>query len=117
MLTLSTGWYVAASDETVELTDAIIDADPNDSEVPVVVPKSQFYYKPLDYAGKIAVLVMNSGTAAADMKLDFGKVPGAKSGAKYAVRDIWNHKDLGSMSSWSGSVESHDCAFFTITPA
>ena len=106
-----------ASEETVELSDAVIDADPNDDEVPVVVSKSQYYYKPLDYAGKTAVLIMNADEASATMKLDFSKVPGAKAGAKYTVRDIWNHKDLGSMTSWSGSIESHDCAFFTITPA
>jgi hypothetical protein len=31
------------------------------------------------------------------------------------VRDIWNHKDLGTASgSWSGPVGGHDAAFLVI---
>jgi hypothetical protein len=46
--------------------------------------------------------------------VDFSKVPGVTC-TSCPVRDIWNHKDLGTQSgSWSGPVDGHDAAFLVI---
>ena len=102
----------------VTLTDAAIDADPNDDLVPVEVAEGQFFYKPMsDDGSKTAVLAMNAGTATASMTIDFKDVPGIK-GEKFTVRDINAHKDLGTMTDkWTGEVESHDVAFLLLTAA
>ena len=57
---------------------------------------------------------MNSDTGAQTLEADFAKVPGLAC-TTCKVRDIWNHKDLGSFDGkWSGSVASHDAAFLVI---
>ena len=67
---------------------------------------------------KTAVLLMNHDEAAVDMPLTFSDVPGVTCDT-CAVRDIWNHKDLGvfSRSFTAKAVASHDAAFLVIVPA
>lgn len=104
--------------EKVTLTDAAIEADPNDELVPTVVGAGQYFYKPMSADGsKTAVLAMNAGTATASMTIDFKDVPGVK-GTKFTVRNLHTHKDLGSFTDkWTGQVEAHDVAFLTLTAA
>jgi len=108
----SGGVYESGS-ETVELTDAFIEANATLGEARVATAKYQKLAKPLP-GGKVAVLLMNSDTAAQTLEVDFSKVPGVTCTA-CPVRDIWNHKDLGTQQgSWSGPVDSHDAAFLVI---
>ena len=58
------------SETMVTLTDAVIDADPNDDEEPVVTASSQYFYKPLG-GGKTAVLLINTDSSAATLEVDF----------------------------------------------
>jgi hypothetical protein len=109
----SGGVYESAA-ETVELTDAFIEA--NLGEERVTAAKYQKLAKLLP-GGQVAVLLMNSDTAAQTLEVDFSKVPGVTCTSCH-VRDIWNHKDLGPVSgSWSGSVDGHDAAFLVISDA
>jgi hypothetical protein len=112
------GTQFKETEETVVLTDAAIDADPDDELVPVSVSAGQYFYKPMSTDGsKTAVLAMNAGAATASMEIDFSDVPGVK-GTKFTVRDINAHKDLGSFTGkWTGEVESHDVAFLLLTAA
>jgi len=85
---------------------------------PLVVPDAQYLYKPMnsDHT-EAAVLLMNHADATASLAMKFSEVPGLKC-TSCKVRDIWNHKDLGTFSNtFSQSVESHDAAFLMITPA
>ena len=105
------GGVYETSTHTVELTDAFIEASP--SEPRVTAAAYQKLYKPVG-GGKVAVLLMNSDTATHTMQANFSKVPGL-SCTSCPVRDIWNHKDLGTASgSWSGPVGGHDAAFLVI---
>merc|ERR1712217_965578 len=84
---------------------------------PTIAPSFQYLYKPLTADGtKTAVLLMNQGNAPVDLTLDFADVPGLKC-TTCKVRDIWNHKDLGSASGSfvAKNVGSHDCAFLIIS--
>ena len=110
------GTSFSKSEETVLLTDAAIDADPNDDLEPFAAPAAQSFYKPLsDDGSKTAVLLMNAGTASESMTVEFKDVPGLKC-TKCTVRDINAHKDLGSFTDkWTGPVEGHDVAFLVIT--
>ena len=110
------GTSFSKSEETVLLTDAAIDADPNDDLEPFAAPAAQSFYKPLsDDGSKTAVLLMNAGTASESMTVEFKDVPGLKC-TKCTVRDIHAHKDLGSFTDkWTGPVEGHDVAFLVIT--
>merc|ERR1712217_272276 len=82
---------------------------------PTVAASSQYFYKPLDFAGtSAAVLLINADSSSADLKLNFEDVPGLKGPCK--VRDVWNHKDLGSAdASMTFKVASHDSAFLKLT--
>mmetsp|Transcript_20832 Transcript_20832/g.41271 ORF Transcript_20832/g.41271 Transcript_20832/m.41271 type:complete len:429 (+) Transcript_20832:36-1322(+) len=105
------GGSYAESERTVELTDAYIET--NENESPVVVPAHQYLYKPLEN-GKVAVLLMNSDVSAGTLTANFSAVPGVTC-SSCAVRDVWAKKDLGSFdNSWSGSVDAHDAAFLVI---
>ena len=108
------GTQFMQSEETVMLSDAVM---PSLGLKPIASAAAQYFYKPMTMGGKTAVLAMNSAAASATLKIDFSKVPGLK-GTKFKVRDVWAHKDLGTMTgSWSGSVVSHDSAFLILTPA
>merc|ERR1712232_266573 len=82
---------------------------------PTVSASFQYLYKPLDYAGtKAAVLLMNSDDATQNLTLSFADVPGLKGPCK--VRDIWDHKDLGGADeSMTFAVDSHDAAFLVLS--
>lgn len=69
----------------------------------------------------MAVLVMNHDTMAQTLTVTFTDIPGLPSSpsGSYKVRDLHNHKDLGS---FTGSftvtgLASHDSAFMMLTPA
>jgi hypothetical protein len=95
----------------VELTDAYIEA--TEGEPRVSSPSWQFFYKPITN-GRTAVLLMNSDTSAQTLKVEWKSIPGVTC-TSCAVRDILEHKDLGSFQdSYSVSVESHDVAFIVI---
>jgi len=86
---------------------------------PHIAPSFQYLYKPMEANGaKIAVLLINNGDTDADLTLNFTDVPEIAC-STCSVRDIWNHKDLGTMktSYTAKAVASHDCAFLIITPA
>jgi alpha-galactosidase len=109
----NSGTQFGASERTLEFTDAHIEATGAER---VTAPSSQMFYKPIS-GGRTAVLVMNSDSADGPLSFKFSDVPGL-SGSKYAVRDIWAHKDMGTMDgSWTGTVPSHDCAFLVLSAA
>jgi alpha-galactosidase len=113
------GGPFSSSDSKVLLTDAIIDADPNDDEVPYSTPSSQYLYKPMEPYGaaKTAVFLMNSDSADAKLTVHFKDIPGVIC-SSCKVRDAWAQKDLGTYDGvWSGSVASHDGQMLIITPA
>jgi len=86
---------------------------------PHFVPSFQYFYKPLEAGGsKVAVILMNHGDIAADLRLDFADVPGLAC-STCDVRDVWGRMDLGTAekSFFAKAVGSHDCAFLIITPA
>jgi len=85
---------------------------------PLTVPSWQYFYKPMEADGaKTAVLLMNHAAAPATLTLDFKDIPGVKC-TTCKLRDIWNHKDLGSFdgSYTIGAVASHDAIFLVVTP-
>lgn len=105
------GGQYAASSEMVEFTDAHIEN--NDDESRVTSPLSQYLYKPIG-DGKVAVLLMNSGSSPQTLTTDFTQVPGV-SCTNCPVRDVWAQKSLGTFQDkWSGSVGSHDAVFLVI---
>jgi alpha-galactosidase len=105
------GGVYDSAEEKLELTDAFIEA--TEEETTVTAPTHQYLAKQLG-GGRVAVLLMNSDSATQTLEADFAKIPGL-SCTTCTVRDIWNHKDLGSFTTkWSGSVQSHDAAFLVI---
>jgi len=106
------GGVYESAEETVELTDAFIEAAEGSARV--TAPKHQYLAKPIG-GGRVAVLLMNSDAAAQNLEADFSQVPGLSCSSSCTVRDIWNHKDLGKFDGkWSGSVDGHDAAFIVI---
>ena len=105
------GGVYDSSTNTVELTDAYIEATETESRV--LAPSYQYLAKPIG-GGKVAVLLVNSESTSQTLEADFSKVPGV-SCTNCAVRDIWEHKDLGSFNGkWSTSVAGHDAAMIVI---
>jgi len=98
---------------------AALEKDMDEAELvatgPTTTASQQYLYKPLDYAGtKAAVLLMNSDTTTQDLTLRFADVPGLTGPCH--VRDIWAHKDLGQADeSMTFSVDSHDAAFLVLS--
>jgi len=89
---------------------------------PTAVPDAQYLYKPMNAQGSAAaVLLMNHGNTT-DLTVKFSDVPGlvCSAAAPCKVRDIWNHKDLGTQASGSftaKAVGGHDAAFLMVSPA
>jgi len=83
---------------------------------PLRVPAWQYLYKPLEWGGrKAAVLLMNHGKEAAQLTLAFADVPGLGCRA-CSVRDVWSRKDVGTFNgSVTLGVGSHDCALLVLT--
>lgn len=85
---------------------------------PTIVPDAQYLYKPMNWEGtEAAVLLMNHGNDT-DLTLKFSDVPGLKC-SSCKLRDVWEKKDLGTFtgSYTAKAVGSHDAAFLMITPA
>ena len=120
------GTLFNASTDTVELTDAHIEQCAQEEAVGtrvceehekvVVTPSAQYFYKPLDTAGKrTAVLMMNAVNASASLSFNFADVPGLKCTSCH-VRDIHAHKDMGAHTgTYSQTVEGHDVAFLVVS--
>ena len=86
---------------------------------PTVAPQHEYYYKPLEAGGKrTAVLLMNNGFNAADLRLAFKDIPGVKC-TRCHVRDIWERRDLGNFdgSYLAKGVAPHAAPFLVITPS
>jgi len=79
------------------------------------VPSWQYFYKPIG-DGKVAIFMMNHASASANLKLDFKDVPGLTCSSCH-VRDIWNHKDAGTMNELALDVAPHDSAFLVLSAA
>lgn len=86
-------------------------------------PSWEVFSKPLPGSdlpnGSAALLVLNHGTTAVDVTVDFSDVPTLVCGTRgCAVRDVWNHSDAGTvLTSWTVTqLASHDSAFVTLTP-
>ena len=69
--------------------------------------------------GDIAVAVVNLNDAAGRYTIDFSTIPALKAGASYKLRDVWDHKDLGSQtgSYEIASIPSHATAVYRLTDA
>lgn len=82
---------------------------------PMVSAASQYFYKPLNWDGTSAAVVMlNSDSASQELTLNFADVPGLKGPCK--VRDVWERKDLGQAdTSMKFTVDSHDAAFLVLS--
>jgi alpha-galactosidase len=68
--------------------------------------------------GKVAVVLLNSGSDTADLSFNFKDIPGVTA-TSFTVRDLWAHKDMGSAtgSFTAKAIASHDCAFLVLTPS
>lgn len=80
------------------------------------VPLHQYFSKPLEWDGsRVAVLLMNLGTAAVDLDITFEEVPQLACD-KALVRDVWTRTDLGIFqgSFTAAGVPPHDSAFLTL---
>jgi len=78
-----------------------------------------FYFKNLGDDG-IAILLINNAEKSASISLDLKTVPGVSCSSSCALRDIYEHKDLGNFdladkSVFTQQVESHDSLFLVIT--
>jgi alpha-galactosidase len=81
---------------------------------PTLAASFQYFYKPLNYeGGSAAVLLINADSETQQLSLNFSDVPGLKGPCD--VRDIWEQKDLGTASSKSFSVGSHDSVFLKLS--
>jgi alpha-galactosidase len=106
------GGVYDSSSETVQLTDAYIEATENESRV--IASASQYLYKPIG-KGRVAVLLMNMAEDTQMLTADFSKIPGITCTVGCKVRDIWQHKDLGAFNGTATvQVESHDAAFLVV---
>ena len=115
------GGVYDTAESSILHTDAFIEANPEEN--PISSPATQYLYKPIgpqrpdDGGQRVAVLLMNSDTATSNLTADFSKIPGLKCDS-CSVRDIWNHRDLGThQGSFSLPVETHDAAFLVIDKA
>jgi len=107
------GGVYAQAEEMVELTDAYIEALENETRV--TTPSHQYLYKPVNAQGDVAVLLMNSNSAAQELTADFSAIPGV-SCSDCRVKDVWTGKDTGMHSgSYKVQVASHDAAFLLVS--
>ena len=67
--------------------------------------------------GDYVVGLFNREENAATLEIDFFKDLGIESGVAANVRDLWSHKDLGSMNEqYSAQLEAHTCVVIRIHP-
>jgi alpha-galactosidase len=78
-------------------------------------PQSQVWAKPLDAAGKMAVLAINGAELPHQAVVHFSQL--SNSSATFTVYDVWARKDLGVMSgSVAQHVAAHGSMFLIVTP-
>lgn len=84
---------------------------------PATTPAWQYLSKPINDT-HVAVLLMNGGADAVDLKLTFGDVPGL-SADKCRVYDVWARAAVGDFSATytASGVASHDAAFLIVSAA
>jgi hypothetical protein len=86
------------------------------SEVPGAMSN---FYKPMAWdRTKVAVLLVNTDSATADLSFDFTDVPGLVAGSgSCAIRDVWQRKDLGTFTAsfTASAVASHDSSFLVLS--
>ena len=124
------------------------------SNMSVSLPRHQYFAKPLRLARggsggveRVAVLLVNSGSEASHMSINFHAVPGLEQSAQsllatdetntadktmtannschtdsignsYHIRNLWKHEDVGVFAcSWSTLVDAHDAAFVVVERA
>lgn len=82
--------------------------------VPVELTSStEVWFKPLNESGARAVLLLNRGTAAADITVHLSEIGLRASHA--SVRDLWAHADAGfTADDYTATVEPHDVAMVKI---
>ncbi|KAK4769207.1 hypothetical protein SAY86_027357 [Trapa natans] len=66
---------------------------------------------------RLAVVLWNRCSKAATITAQWGDL-GLESSTSVSIRDLWQHKDIagGVVSSFSTSVDSHDCDMYILTP-
>lgn len=64
--------------------------------------------------GDWVVALFNRSDATVTKSIDFAQLLGLTNGG--SVHDVWNHTNLGSMSSYTVSLAPHDVSMITITP-
>lgn len=75
----------------------------------------QLWAKPQSKGGMAVLLINSAATTNVSATIDFASLNITGS---FAVRDVWNRKDLGTMStSVPADVPASDSAFFVLTPA
>ena len=112
-------WSIAAGASTISASDGFCLTSRS-----VVPNQLQYLYKPMSWDGsRAAVLLINVGVPGTppqpkDLLLHFADVPGL-AGARCAVRDIWQRKDLGAFTDTftAAAVGAHDSAFLMLTCA
>jgi len=112
--------YAGFSGGTFSTSGPMINFVDEFADEPISAATQTSIYKPMSYKGDFAIVLINSGDASATLTLNFADVPGVKAMGvtKFTVRDLHNHKDLGTFSNtWSGPVDTHDCTFLWISPA
>jgi len=57
--------------------------------------------------------IFNRGEGAETIALEWNEV-GLKLGEKYKVRDLWEHKDLGSAPSLNLTLQPHACVVYRV---
>lgn len=94
---------------------SIMSRNLDESTLDDAVPSYQYLSKPLGQ-GKVAVLLMNSDTDAAELTAKFSDIPELScDNNNHSVRDIWDHMNRGSFEdTWSTLVDGHDSAFIVV---
>lgn len=118
-LACTVGTLFASADVEVDISDHLLDSQPQGSPVAKSVGSWQQWSKQLGDS-QAAVLVMNNADSAQEVAVQFNTIPtfAAYEGKELTVslRDVWHHLDLGEHSdSWSVTLESHDSAFVIVT--
>lgn len=113
-----------ASTKSIGNKDWLSEADslqgmPSDTAVPPPVPSGtlEVWAKPLS-DGSVGAILLNRGSSAADITVQFSDLPWLKNASSYTVRDLWAKSDLGTAtSSYTGkAIATHAVDVLRITP-
>ncbi len=67
--------------------------------------------------GEWALCMLNTGTASADLTIDWSITNWTFKGVKFKIRDLWSGKDLGTTENpLTQTVQAHDVVFVRLTP-